>query len=150
MGRRNFILITLLVLGLDQLSKWLTVNYLTFQRINCGWFDLNYVTNTGGAFGLFPRMAWLYTIVGIAVILAVFFSLNKITALPVLYQCCLALITGGALGNIIDRLRFKYVIDFIDFRFWPVFNLADAFICIGVIGLIILELKKDMGNKTDA
>lgn len=147
MGRRNFILIALLALGLDQISKWLAVTRLAQQRINCGVFDLNYVTNSGGAFGMFPKMSWLYTIVGLAVIAVIWASLNKILALPKAYQWCMALVAGGALGNIVDRLRLKHVVDFIDFRFWPVFNLADSFIFVGVLGLIVLELK---GKKADA
>jgi signal peptidase II len=59
-----------------------------------------------------------------------------------LVTCVLALIVGGAIGNLIDRIRLGYVVDFLDFRIWPVFNAADSAISIGTIVLIIYIIKK--------
>lgn len=96
------------------------------------------VRNSGAAFGLLKNQTMLFILISIvAVIAVIFYLLKKKTS----YYLPLALILGGAAGNLIDRLRFGYVIDFIDLHFWPVFNVADSCITIGAALLFFLIIR---------
>jgi len=97
-----------------------------------GIFDIHHVHNTGAAFGMLPAGGLLFVAVAVAVLAGLFVSYPRVRAADRLTRVSLGLIAGGTLGNLVDRLRFGYVVDFIDFRWWPVFNLADSAICIGV------------------
>ncbi len=99
---------------------------------------LTYVQNYHGAFGLFGTHPLLLTAAASAVLIGFYLWYRKEgAATPV--HIAFALIFGGAVGNIVDRLRFGYVHDFIDFRVWPVFNVADSAITVGV-GLLLLQM----------
>jgi signal peptidase II len=107
-------------------------------------FSLTYTTNTGAAFGLFPDQGALFVIIAFVVIAAILFYYRQLPDGHGLARVALGLQLGGALGNLIDRLRQGYVVDFIDFNFWPlrnwpVFNLADSAIVVGV-GLLALTM----------
>lgn len=134
-------LITGLVVIIDQITKALAVANLKIGEshpIINKLFYLTLVQNTGAAFGLFKNQAAFFILVSaVAIIVMVFFlSKKKISQyLP------LALILGGAIGNLIDRLRFGYVVDFLDFRVWPVFNFADSCISIGAFLLFLLIIR---------
>ena len=111
-------------------------------------FRVTYVTNSGAAFGLFPDFSRVFVVVGIVVVAAlVWFSLEFAHDHRWM-QWALGLQLGGAAGNLLDRLLFSgSVVDFIDLSFWPlrrwpVFNLADASIVVGV-GLLILLLLQE-------
>jgi signal peptidase II len=96
---------------------------------------LTYVQNTGAAFGLFKGQQLLFVVVAVAVLVWVVRELRgKPLQLPILLAY--GMIVGGALGNLVDRLRLGYVVDFIDCRVWPVFNIGDSAITIGV-GLLL-------------
>lgn len=99
---------------------------------------LTYVQNYHGAFGLFGTHPLLLTAAASAVLIGFYLWYRREGAAAQVHVA-FALIFGGAVGNIIDRLRFGYVHDFIDFRFWPVFNIADSAITIGV-GLLLLQM----------
>jgi signal peptidase II len=99
---------------------------------------LTYVQNYHGAFGLFGTHPLLLTAAASAVLIGFYLWYRREGAAAQVH-IAFALIFGGAVGNIIDRLRFGYVHDFIDFRFWPVFNIADSAITIGV-GLLLLQM----------
>lgn len=100
---------------------------------------LTYVQNTGAAFGLFEGRAGWFAIVALGVIGWVVTELRRVRRDPQPWvELGLALILGGAIGNLIDRLRWGYVVDFIDLRIWPVFNVADSCITIG-IGLLLWQ-----------
>ncbi len=99
---------------------------------------LTYVQNYHGAFGLFGTHPLLLTAAASAVLIGFYMWYRKEGAAPAVHVA-FALIFGGAVGNIVDRLRFGYVHDFIDFRVWPVFNVADSAITIGV-GLLLLQM----------
>jgi signal peptidase II len=99
---------------------------------------LTYVQNYHGAFGLFGTHPLLLTAAASAVLIG-FYVWYRREGAAAQVHIAFALIFGGAVGNIIDRLRFGYVHDFIDFRFWPVFNVADSAITIGV-GLLLLQM----------
>ena len=120
-------------LTLDQLSKWLIFSYAPTTLV------IKKVTNTGAAFGLFQNSA---IILGIIAIIATAYIIYFAKKSQNNFILPLALILGGAIGNLIDRIFLGYVRDFISISIWPVFNLADSAICIGAIYLIYLSIKK--------
>jgi len=135
-----FLLTALLIVAADQLSKvWIRSNLAIGQSLpETGFFRLTHVNNTGAVFGLFQGQSFALTIVasvGIAVILAYgLFLYRRFSYLDnMLGKSALGLVLGGTVGNLIDRLRFGYVTDFIDFGFWPAFNIADSAVTVGVI-----------------
>jgi len=138
-------LISGLTLAADQLTKALLV--ASFARgeslpLLPPILHLTYVQNTGAAFGLFKGQQPLFVILSCLVIGVIIWELRTKRAhdAATLWGCGLAL--GGAVGNLIDRLRLGYVIDFIDLRVWPVFNLGDSAITIGVALLIWQSLRR--------
>ena len=134
-----FFLTALLIVAADQFSKIWIRSYPEGQPIfDAGFFRITHIHNTGAAFGLFQGHSFaltIVTLVGIAVILL--FALLLYRHSPyldnMLSRVALGLVLGGTIGNLIDRLRFGYVTDFIDFGFWPAFNIADSAITVGVI-----------------
>jgi signal peptidase II len=155
-----FLIIAAFVLALDQISKlWVSSHlglYETIPLVGC--ISLTHARNTGAAFGLFANQAFLLTlvaIVGLVVILLFYRYLSRFNILGIL---ALGLIFGGALGNLIDRLRFGYVTDFVDVRLWgdfhwPTFNVADSAITVGSIVLavfIFLAFRKEDGKASGA
>ncbi len=140
-----FLLLALSLIAVDQWSKWLVTGCMAqgqsipvIERI----FYLTYVRNPGAAFGMLPYKTAFFVLVTIMVVLGILIFLKRIPKGKVLLKAGLALQVGGAVGNLIDRIRFGQVIDFLDFRVWPVFNLADVGIVIGV-GILFLELVKN-------
>lgn len=101
---------------------------------------LTLVHNTGTAFGLFPNANFAFMIlsIGVMVFLLVLLSGER----RIGSSFAISLLIGGAVGNLIDRIRLGYVVDFIDLRFWPVFNLADSCITIGIVWLLLGSFKK--------
>ncbi len=135
--------IAFLVYLLDQLSK-ACVGKLVLQGSSIpvirNAFHVTFVCNTGAAFGMFREHPHLFVIIAaLAIVLIGYFLARKASVLNAAEKTALSLILGGTLGNLTDRIRLGYVIDFIDLRVWPVFNLADTFITIGavVLGLSI-------------
>ncbi len=133
-----------LVVLLDQASKFLAARFLQpIEQILLipNIFHLSYVRNTGIAFGMFQNYpsVWI-TIISVSVVFLLIASVFFMTK-PLSQQIAYGFILGGATGNLIDRIRFHYVIDFLDFRIWPVFNVADSFITIGVVFLIWFAMK---------
>ena len=127
----------ILVLFLDQLSKHLAAKNLILHRsvpIIKGIFHLTLIHNRGAAFGILKNQAPLFIFISLFAIILIYFNLKKSRDKEnIVFNISLALILGGALGNLIDRLFLGYVIDFLDFRIWPVFNVADSAITIGAI-----------------
>ena len=123
------------VLGLDQATKWWMLQRLTLGEslpLLPGIFHLTLVRNPGIAFGLFAGQGGM--VLGLALLLVAVLVVtvkSKPSAWPLPVSWAMGLILGGALGNLLDRLRFGAVVDFLDFRVWPVFNLADSAITIG-------------------
>ena len=139
---RNVVLgcIGLLVILADQLSKtWIRANLDRGQSFfDTGFFRVVHVHNTGAAFGIFKDQSLTLTIVafvGIVVILLLVFVLHSRWSFldSMLVRSAIGLVLGGTVGNLIDRLRLGHVTDFIDFRVWPAFNIADSAVTIGVI-----------------
>ena len=143
------LIILIATLMADQVTKGLVVLALyPGQSVpGSGLFRLTYVTNSGSAFGFFPNQTLfliLASFVGIGVLL-IFYRTNPINS--ILLRLSLGLQLGGAMGNLVDRVRLGYVVDFIDVGAWPVFNLADSAIVVGLIGLLwTLTLAKGRVN----
>ena len=128
--------IAVLVIGLDQLTKWLVrTNMALGQSVpREGIFRLTYTTNTGGAFGILANQAFLLALVAVIGIAVFLIYLRYIPLRSRLLKIGLGLDLGGAIGNLIDRLRFSgRVTDFIDIGPWPVLNVADMSIVVGTI-----------------
>jgi signal peptidase II len=132
--------IAFLVIFFDQLSKrWIQSNFYPGQSVpENGFFRLTYAQNTGAAFSIFYGKTQILTVVaiiGIILLLVYVFVVSR--RFPFLdtriNKIALGLILGGTVGNLIDRIRLGYVRDFIDVGPWPIFNLADSSIVVGVI-----------------
>ena len=104
-------------------------------------FHLTYILNPGAAFGMLAHNRLFFIAIAVVVIGIIIWARREILASPWEVKAGCGLFLGGAIGNLIDRARQGLVIDFFDFRIWPVFNIADIAICIGV-GLIIWNLLK--------
>ncbi len=135
-----FSLTALLVIAADQLSKiWIRSNLAAGESLpETGLFRLTHVYNTGAAFGLFQDYSFLLTIVALTSVVALLlFVLVLYRRFPFLddmsSRLALGLLLGGTAGNLIDRLRFGAVTDFIDIGIWPGVNLADSAVTVGVI-----------------
>ena len=128
----------------DQLTKFLALRFLKpaasfpiFQNV----FHLSFVENNGIAFGLFQGHPQVLTVVITASILCLLVCARFFSNQPQSHRLAYGFILGGSVGNWIDRIRFGHVIDFLDFRIWPVFNIADSFITIGVILFLWFALR---------
>ncbi|MCG2713704.1 MAG: signal peptidase II [Candidatus Omnitrophica bacterium] len=135
------------VIFLDQLTKYLALKFLELNTpvsLIKNFLYLTLVHNRGAAFGLFKNQLLIFVLISIfAIVLILFYLKAKKNSL--LSRLAFSMILGGAIGNLIDRLRFGYVIDFLDFRVWPVFNLADSAITIAALFLTWeLLLKKNV------
>ena len=135
-----FSLTGLLIVVADQFSKaWIRANLPEGRSLfDTGFLRITHIHNTGAAFGLFPDQSFVLIIVALICITAILvyaLVIYRYFPLPdgMLGKLALGLVFGGTLGNLIDRLRFGYVTDFIDFGFWPAFNIADSAITVGVI-----------------
>jgi signal peptidase II len=131
------------VLFVDQVSKALALSLLPFFSPRPFLGNIIFLTltrNKGAAFGMFPAASVLLLILSTSVVLGIFYFSKKIGKLPVLYQIAIAMVIGGASGNLLDRLTYGVVVDFIDFRIWPVFNFGDSAIVIGgiLLGFLLL------------
>jgi signal peptidase II len=125
---------------LDRVTKWIVEERLAGRPpidLIPGVVRLRFTTNTGGAFGLFGGQAWLFLTATILVGAVIVFTSMRLTSAAMAVG--LGLILGGAVGNLTDRLvrGTQGVIDFIDFRVWPVFNAADSAIVIGAIVIAV-------------
>ena len=128
------------VVGLDQLTKYWVMASLPegnwWSPLPGGawhFFRITHTTNSGAAFGIFPKQGGVFVLVAAVVVVAIVLYYRYLPQGDWLIRLSLGLQLGGAIGNLIDRLRFGYVVDFIDVGFWPIFNIADASITIGVI-----------------
>ena len=147
----DYLLYTAIILfgiGIDQITKWISVKHLKpikTQPIISGVLHFTYVENEGAAWGMFADHRWVFMIVSTITIIALTFVLYSGKLQNKLYTVSVSLIVSGGIGNMIDRIALGYVVDFIDFRLinFPVFNGADCFVCVGA-GLLILALILDI------
>jgi len=146
------------ILALDRLTKHLALAALSpgvsvpvFKNI----FHLTLVLNRGAAFGLLPDATVFFVVVALTSVAAIgaafwrpqlFFSVFGLRVTDARVRLALALVLGGALSNLFDRLIYGYVIDFLDFRVWPVFNFADTAITLAGL-LVVVVLVQDMRRR---
>ena len=134
--------IALAALAGDQLTKHIVASHLVLDGEHhvIGPLSIHHVQNSGIAFGLFASATPVVTVLtAVAVGWMLFFFARSGSRHPVL-PIALGLLIGGSASNLIDRIRLGHVTDFIDLRFWPAFNLADSFIVLGVLVLLVALL----------
>ena len=156
------ILIIAIIIGaiaLDQLTKWLTVTCLEYHETVPLWQDVFHFTherNEGAAFGILSDHRWVFMVVSSVAIVALLIYLIRFMPKSKIVRISLAMIAGGGIGNMIDRVYLGYVIDFIDVRLinFAVFNIADSFVTVGAflfMGYMIydtvLEYKREKNAK---
>ena len=128
--------LALIILVFDQLSKIIvSKNIEKSVPIINNFFYLTYIRNTGAGFGILKGQNIMLIFIAIMVVGAILFYYDKLQDNMTHYS--IGLILGGIIGNLVDRIRLGFVIDFLDFRVWPAFNIADSAITIGAILLII-------------
>ena len=136
----SFFILAAIIIILDQVSKFIVCRIIlpggTFPVIE-NIFYLTHIQNKGAAFGFFPNQTLFFIGVTLLTIFLIILFHQRLSKKGGSLSWALGLILGGAIGNLIDRIRLKAVIDFLDFRIWPVFNLADSAITIGATILFI-------------
>ena len=144
------IIISIILLCIDQISKLLVVNLLTKTdsiTIIKNFFYLTYINNDGAAFSILVGKKIFLILIAVLVIVMLIRYIKKNNIQNKLEVVSISLIIGGSLGNLMDRVVRGYVIDFLDFKIFnynfPIFNLADTFIVIGVILLLLKEIRKE-------
>jgi len=151
--------LTVTCLLLDQVTKiWVASQLHLYESVSLlPYLNLTYVHNEGAAFSFLSNAGgwqrWLFALIAISVSCILLVMLVKNSRQQRMLNAAYALVISGAIGNLIDRLSYGYVIDFIDFYIdswhWPAFNVADMAICIGA-GLLILDAFKGEANKASA
>ncbi len=142
----RFWLAAIVVFGLDQYTKHLVVAGFASGESRIVVPHLlywTYVQNHAGAFGLFGSNPWILVGMALAVLAVFWFAFREQAAQSGLVRIAFGAIAGGAIGNIVDRFHYGYVVDFIDLHWWPVFNVADSCITVGVVLLLLSSLQRD-------
>ena len=147
MGKKTALIAASSIVVLDQTTKLIIKNNLGLSQskpLIKNILHFTYVTNSGSAFGWFKDFNFLLIIFSFCVISAIFYFYVwvKIKNNQMPQQIAAGLLLGGTIGNLIDRVFYGYVIDFIDFRIWPVFNIADIAVTTSVIILLFYIWKK--------
>jgi signal peptidase II len=155
----RYLAIATIVLLLDQLSKWSALSSLQLGIPEPVLPFLNWLLllNPGAAFSFLAQgsgwQRWFFTILGLIACIYIVWLLRKNQS-DKLLCVALSLVLGGALGNVLDRLMYGAVVDFIDLHYanwhWPAFNIADSAICIGAVLIIFGELHKSFGKSTQS
>lgn len=136
------LLVVLFVVFIDQLSKFYIQKHMVLGMsipIVEDVFHITYVLNPGAAFGLFEHQTLFFLVVAVCLVISAIYFYPRIPKQYRLLRLGTGLLVGGAVGNVIDRIKTGYVVDFFDFRIWPVFNVADTAIVCGV-GCIIFTM----------
>ena len=160
--RLPYLILAVAILALDRWTKWMIDTQLSLNQtisVIDGFFNITYVPNTGIAFGILnsvsspAKTALLSAFAAGAAIGVVLYSLRN-PANHRLFQVALSMILAGAVGNLYDRIRYGYVIDFLEFYIgdyrWPSFNVADSAISTGVVLLALEIFRNDSSSKTAA
>src|SRR5258706_1737177 len=161
MKRLHYLVISLVVLALDAWTKWLVARHTSLHEsvpLIPDLFELVHVRNTGAAFGIGANansqlVPFLLNAGALAVFFVVVVYAVRTAVTDRVLQVGLHLILGGAIGNLLDRFRLGYVVDFLDVyvrdHHWPAFNVADSAICIG-IALLFLDMRRKPEGVADA
>jgi signal peptidase II len=149
-----YYLIAILIILLDQLTKWLVVSKMAFGDSIPIINNVLYITshrNRGAAWGILQGQMWLFYAITLVVIIALIYYIQKAAKGKWLLGISLGLMLGGAIGNFLDRVIRKEVVDFIHTYIFgynfPVFNVADSSLCIGVVLLMIVMLRDERETK---
>ena len=102
-------------------------------------FHITYILNPGAAFGMLEHKRWIFIIVALVIMAATIYCYRWIKQESSLIRCGSGLLLGSAAGNLLDRIQTGLVVDFLDFRVWPVFNIADIGICVGA-GMLMFSV----------
>jgi signal peptidase II len=154
-----FIVMALSLFALDQLTKsWISATLgpggtRSSIELLGDYARLGYTTNTGAAFGIGQNRSFIFTGVALIAIPAIAFFNRSITPRSLLTRLCLGALLGGTLGNLVDRLRLGYVVDFVDVGVgdlrWPSFNVADSSFVVGILVLSIYLFVTDPSRAGD-
>ncbi|MEK6453997.1 signal peptidase II [Caldifermentibacillus hisashii] len=151
-----YYLLSIIIIGFDQLTKWLIVKFMELGESIPVIENLFYITshrNRGAAWGILQGQMWLFYLITVIVVIFIIYYLQKYAKGKPLYSISLAFMLGGAVGNFIDRLFRKEVVDFIDVKIFgydfPIFNIADSSLTIGVILLIITMFFEERKEKKE-
>lgn len=149
----------LIILGVvlaDQIAKYYIASTMTLGlslAVIPNVFHLTYILNPGAAFGILENQRWFFILIAVSMLGMVMYYYPKLKKEGAVMRFGTALLAGGAVGNLIDRIKTGYVVDFLDFRIWPIFNIADMGIVVGVgmmmYALFFLKRKKDEGHGWD-
>ena len=134
-----------LIILADQISKFIVRNSMHLSQsisVIKNIFYITYMHNFGAGFGILQRQRLFLILISAAVACIILFYSKKIGKKERLLQVIAGIVLGGTVGNLIDRIIYGYVIDFLDFRIWPIFNIADSAVTIGIIFLIVYYWKK--------
>lgn len=131
----NTILTAAAVTIVDQAVKWFVQGHMELGEsipVILNVFHLTYIMNPGAAFGILKYQHGFFLGIVVVLFAAYGWMRKRIPPKPAYFPMAIGLLLGGALGNAIDRVRLAGVVDFLDFRIWPIFNVADMAICLGV------------------
>ena len=144
-----------IVVVLDQITKLLVVGHIAEYASAEGipfLFRLTYVKNTGAAFGMLTNHRWVFLVFSVVAMAAILLYLWKSKPRSLLTRLALGMILGGGIGNMIDRIRLGYVVDFIDLSFmkFAIFNVADSFVTVGCVLLFVYLILETVKEKRQA
>lgn len=149
-------ILILSVILLDQFSKLYIQEAMTLGMscpVLAGVLHITYILNPGAAFGILENQRIFFIVVAVAMIAFLIYFYPRLASYHMVFRIGTALLTGGAVGNLIDRMRIGAVVDFIDFRVWPIFNIADIAIVCGVAMmmyvLLFLSNEKEGGHESE-
>lgn len=154
----KYLTISAVIIVLDQVTKWLMVSWLALYETVAvmPYFNLTMAHNYGAAFSFLAQAGgwqrWFFIVLAIVISAVLVVWLAKLKPHAKLEAISLSLILGGAIGNVIDRIVYGYVVDFLDVYIgsshWPAFNVADSAICIGAVLLILDSFKSEPESQT--
>ena len=145
-----FYTVLIIWLLLDQLTKYYVMNHFLLGEslpVIPNVFHLTYIINRGAAFGMLTNQRWFFLAVAFVLIIVYVFYRKRVNNGPLSLRVGTALLISGAIGNGIDRYVLHGVVDFFDFRIWPIFNIADIGICVGVVCVIYYLLTSEREEK---
>lgn len=151
MARTRYFSLTLILLIIDRLTKWWVSSTLDFgapDDLIGNVIRLTRVHNEGGAFGIFPGGGIVFLVVSSIVSLILFLILLTMQIENRLIRTGMAFVLAGALGNLVDRIQWGYVLDFFEIRGFPIFNVADACITVGAVFIILAILLGGERNRS--
>ena len=156
MKKSKYLIISLVLLIIDQISKYFVMTNIKLNKsivIIPNFFKLTYTNNHGAAFSILEGNTILLIVVSIIALILIYLFLIKNHKLSSLEIFSYSLLIGGIIGNLIDRILYHYVIDFIHFEIFnyhfPIFNIADVAIVIGIMIMILIILKEDKNAKNN-